>query len=144
MNRRHFEKGVTHFEQSAVRPAALRVFLEDRIKSREYFPDPHKDLVKNRLPGHSWAASTNVNFGGAYFPRESNEVSLQVLPCLPDVVEEHILRAGSYQGTRTCHRTEEKPGSIPHEIRTLKLIAASHISAEVEPYATARLRALST
>lgn len=122
-------------------PAGCRVFAEP-VTHEPCLLVPETDMEANRLPGFGWAASKDANFGGAYFPRDCNEIAAQIQSAFPDALEEHILAAASYQGTKHNERTEEKPGKFAHEVRSLGLIAVAGLSPDVAAFAKQRLMKL--
>jgi len=86
-------------------------------------PNPKNNPLSLVRAPESWGvyASTGINFRYAVFGRDSIEVAEDILATHPDVVREIILLLCKLQGTKTNAITEEEPGKIHHEYRSLHI-----------------------
>ncbi len=83
-------------------------------------PNPIADFDRIRSKtGMGVYASNNNLFKDAVIGRDSIEVASDVLSIFPDVAKEVILTLAKLQGTKYNKHTEEEPGRIHHEYRSL-------------------------
>ena len=71
--------------------------------------------------GTSVYASSDTLFKGAVFGRDSLAVADDLLDLKPALVRNILLTLGKLQGVRTNDQSEEQPGKIIHEYRTVML-----------------------
>jgi glycogen debranching enzyme len=103
-------------------------------------PTPAADPLSLVRAPHPWGvyASTGINFQYAVFGRDSIETAEDILATHPDAVREIILLLCKLQGTKTDPITEEEPGKIHHEYRSLHIgeddapLSSQHIMRELQ------------